>query len=150
MEKNHTKNNKKWRENNPEKVKAYSIVNEAVRTGKLINPRRCSICNVEKEDVEAHHEDYSKPLDVIWLCTACHSKIHKQKRVENGFRYKPKKQYVRKGYNNVGKSKAYKKDERYMQAIKLRQQNMTYQKIADITGISKSQIYKWLNNPSYN
>lgn len=68
MEKNHTQNNKKWRENNPEKVKAYSIVGEAVKTGKLINPRKCSRCNLRKLDIEAHQEDYSKPLDVIWLC----------------------------------------------------------------------------------
>ena len=149
MEKNHTQNNKKWRDNNPQKVKAHSIVNEAVRTGKLLKPSKCSCCNLEKK-VQAHHEDYTKPLEIIWLCSACHSKLHKKKRIENGFQYKPQKQYIRKGYNNKRKSKPYKKDQRYTQAIELRQQGKTYQQIADITGISKSQIYKWLNNPGYN
>lgn len=149
IEKNHTQNNKKWRKNNPQKVKAHSIVNEAIRTGKLVKPTKCSFCNLEKK-VQAHHEDYEKPLEITWLCSTCHSNLHKQKRIENGFQYKPQKQYIKKGYNNKGKSKPYKKDHRYTQAIELRQQGKTYQQIADITGISNSQIYKWLNNPDYN
>ena len=47
----------------------------AVRQGKLIKPKNCSSCNV-KTEVEGHHEDYNKPLEVIWLCRTCHSKIH--------------------------------------------------------------------------
>lgn len=148
IEKNHTQNNKKWRANNPQKAKAHSIVNEAIRTAKLVKPSKCSCCNLEKE-VQAHHEDYEKPLQIIWLCSTCHSNLHKQKRIENGFQYKPIKQYVRKGTKYRGGSKPYKKDHRYIQAIELRQQGKTYQQIADITGISKSQIYKWLNNPGY-
>lgn len=148
IEKNHTQNNKKWRENNPQKVKVHSIVNEAIRTGKLVKPIKCSCCNLEKE-VQAHHEDYEKPLEIIWLCSTCHSNLHKQKRIKNGFQYKPVKQYIRKGYSHKGGT-PYKKDHRYAQAIELRQQGKTYQQIADITGISKSQIYKWLNNPDYN
>lgn len=149
MEKEHTKNNKKWRENNPQKVKAHSIVNEAIKSGKLKKPLKCSKCN-HKKDVQAHHEDYNKPLDIIWLCPTCHSALHKEKRIKSGFQYKEPKPYIKKGYNNKGKSKPYKKDDRYTQAIDLRKQGKSYQQISDITGISKSQIYKWLNNPDYN
>jgi hypothetical protein len=46
-------------------------VSNAVRDGRLDRPNRCSRCN-EKGRIEGHHEDYSKPLEVIWLCTLCH------------------------------------------------------------------------------
>jgi|6_EtaG_2_1085325.scaffolds.fasta_scaffold10801_8 hypothetical protein len=55
----------------PEKYRAHYAVSNAVRDGRLDRPNRCSRCN-EKGRIEGHHEDYSKPLEVIWLCTLCH------------------------------------------------------------------------------
>lgn len=63
------------RQNNPDKYKAQCAVNNAIRDGKL-KKSPCQICGSVKR-VEAHHEDYSKPLEVIWLCLWCHRKIHK-------------------------------------------------------------------------
>lgn len=40
-----------------------------LRAGKLIE-EPCRICGNIK--AEAHHEDYSKPLDVVWLCNKHH------------------------------------------------------------------------------
>lgn len=60
---------KKWKLNNKEKVKAHSIVFIAIRNGKLIK-QPCFCKNIKSE---AHHEDYSKPLEVIWLCKKHHS-----------------------------------------------------------------------------
>jgi hypothetical protein len=57
------------------KNKARSIVNHAIRDGKLINPMKCECCGVETF-TEAHHEDYNKPLDVNWLCKTCHENKH--------------------------------------------------------------------------
>ena len=34
----------------------------------------CAVCG--DTETEAHHEDYSKPLDVIWLCSSCHKQVH--------------------------------------------------------------------------
>jgi hypothetical protein len=34
----------------------------------------CLLCGGEK--VEAHHNDYTKPLDIIWLCSECHQWLH--------------------------------------------------------------------------
>lgn len=61
---------------NPVKAKAWRQVHYALRTGKL---RRlpCSSCG-SKKNVQAHHEDYSKPLDVVWLCFVCHREHHGQ------------------------------------------------------------------------
>lgn len=72
-----SKSSKKWTANNPEKRKAHHKVNNAVRDGKLIKPDKCQCCN-NKGRLEGHHEDYSKPFDVIWLCRLCHTKIHRE------------------------------------------------------------------------
>lgn len=57
----------------PEKYKARTAVSNAVRDGRLVK-RPCESCGVDK--AQAHHEDYSRPLDVQWLCFACHCRAH--------------------------------------------------------------------------
>lgn len=70
---------KRYRKNHSEKCKAHNIVDYAISTGKLIRPTKCERCNKDCKP-QAHHYDYSKPLDVIWLCTSCHSEVHKEMR----------------------------------------------------------------------
>jgi ribosomal protein S27AE len=70
---NRAANTRRYRERNPEKDKARSKVHKAIRTGKLVRSA-CEGCGEKK--VQAHHEDYSKPLEVRWLCIACHRKEH--------------------------------------------------------------------------
>lgn len=53
-------------------ARAYARVYE--RRGKL-ERQPCAKCG--SEDSQRHHEDYSKPLDVVWLCRACHIAHHK-------------------------------------------------------------------------
>ncbi len=55
------------------KLKANGMVAQAVRAGTLIK-KQCQECG--KPKVEAHHEDYLKPLDVVWLCRKHHNKRH--------------------------------------------------------------------------
>jgi len=59
----------------PEKYQAHNIVSNAVRDGRL-EKQSCEICGCEQS--QAHHEDYSRPLDVRWLCFKHHRKIHGQ------------------------------------------------------------------------
>lgn len=47
--------------------------------GRLIKPSICSECGANK-NIQAHHYDYSKPLDVTWLCGKCHKAIHSSER----------------------------------------------------------------------
>lgn len=63
-------------------AKARSAIRDAVRYGKVIKPDRCGKCgNVPargsdgRSCIHAHHHDYSKPLDVEWLCVKCHRKV---------------------------------------------------------------------------
>lgn len=62
-----------WRERNPQAYKAHCAVNNAVRDGRL-KKLPCEFCN--SENVHAHHKDYTKPLDVVWLCAKCHNRLH--------------------------------------------------------------------------
>lgn len=66
-------NAKRTRENNPEKVRARSAVHVAVRDGRL-KREPCKVCGSRR--VQGHHEDYSKPLDVVWLCFRHHMETH--------------------------------------------------------------------------
>lgn len=60
-----------------EKLLARSAVRKALLSGRLFR-LPCSICSAEP--AEAHHEDYSNPLDVIWLCNSHHRALHDEKR----------------------------------------------------------------------
>jgi len=71
------KKTKEYRKANPEKYKAHNKVNNAIRSGKLIKPKYCEHCGVETR-LDGHHEDHTKPLDVVWLCRDCHMKRHRK------------------------------------------------------------------------
>lgn len=60
----------------PEKHRVRSITSSAVKSGKLVRPKVCSICNGNETRIEAHHPDYSKPLEVVWMCVLCHNAEH--------------------------------------------------------------------------
>lgn len=51
--------------------RAYWEVQKALRTGFLVRPTECTRCH-ETKFCEAAHLDYSKPLEVIWVCRSCH------------------------------------------------------------------------------
>jgi len=62
-----------YRAKHPDRYKAHNAVANAVRDGRLIKPDYCSRCGRSDKVIHAHHRDYSKPLDVEWLCVLCHS-----------------------------------------------------------------------------
>ena len=57
------------------KARAPYKVAQAIRKGILTRPSECSSCQTTGR-IEGHHSDYTKPLEVIWVCTPCHNKIH--------------------------------------------------------------------------
>jgi hypothetical protein len=62
-----------YRSRNPLKNAARAAVNRAVRSGSLAR-RPCEVCGCDQ--VDAHHDDYSKPLAVRWLCRIHHLMAH--------------------------------------------------------------------------
>lgn len=63
----------RWRAENPEGYRAHTAVGNALRDGK-IKRRPCEKCGATR--VHAHHDDYSQPLVVSWLCASCHHRMH--------------------------------------------------------------------------
>jgi hypothetical protein len=68
----------KWLRENAEKRACHTIVNNAVRDGRLSKPDACQSCGATDCRIEGHHDDYAKPLDVRWVCRSCHVEIHRQ------------------------------------------------------------------------
>jgi IS30 family transposase len=60
----------------PEKVRARKLVHNAIKNGTL-EKQPCEFCCTE-EDVHAHHDDYSSPLNVRWLCGKHHRRLHRK------------------------------------------------------------------------
>ena len=71
-----SKSKVKWRARNAAKAVAHSAVNNAIRDGRLSKPHSCESCGKSGCRIEGHHEDYSRPLDVRWLCSECHRDLH--------------------------------------------------------------------------
>lgn len=65
---------KNWRAINPKATKCHNLI--ATKT--KVRPVFCENCNYWGK-LNAHHEDYEKPLEVIWLCYSCHKLKHLQK-----------------------------------------------------------------------
>lgn len=70
---------KKRPNNHPDRVQARVTVRLALDKGTLIKPSECSMKDVSVRcggKIQAHHSDYSKPLDVLWVCHRHHRAVH--------------------------------------------------------------------------
>ena len=64
-----------WRAEDLRRQVAHSSVARAVKNGTLA---RQPCCRCGESKTVAHHEDYDKPLEVVWLCQSCHKQRHKE------------------------------------------------------------------------
>lgn len=65
--------------NDPDEYKdrARILLRQAVRRGDVLKLPYCEECSMTCI-TQGHHNDYDKPLDVMWLCSSCHSDVHKK------------------------------------------------------------------------
>jgi transposase-like protein len=59
---------------------ARNEVAKARRNGIIKTPDRCSRCRKTGRRIHGHHEDYARPLDLMWLCHECHRRRHAETR----------------------------------------------------------------------
>lgn len=68
---------RQWQKSNPIKAAANASVAAAVASGRLLRPEVCEACGTGCLP-DGHHDDYSMPLAVRWLCARCHRTAHAQ------------------------------------------------------------------------
>ena len=73
----HQKALKEYAARFPERKRATTMIHNALRDKKLSRPTRCELCGSRCKPV-AHHFDYDRPLDVVWLCISCHNQLHRR------------------------------------------------------------------------
>jgi hypothetical protein len=56
--------------------KVHALAAQAEKDGIIVRPDKCETCKEDKTLLR-HHRDYSKPLEVNWVCVKCHVKEHK-------------------------------------------------------------------------
>ena len=71
-------NTKRWIDKNREKQQASNMINQGIKMGR-IKRQPCEVCGELKS--HGHHNDYTKPLEVIWLCALHHKEIHREERM---------------------------------------------------------------------
>ena len=64
-----------WKAKDRRRSAAHNAVARAIRNGSILRIP-CIRCGETKS--LAHHEDYDKPLEVMWLCQPCHKQRHKE------------------------------------------------------------------------
>jgi len=58
------------------KTQAKERARSAFKKGLILKPLFCELCG-KPGNLEKHHPDYVKPLTVMWIHRACHSRLHR-------------------------------------------------------------------------
>lgn len=62
------------------KRKAWNALYYALKTNKITKPDKCDICGKVDNNIQAHHHDYTKSLEVAWCCQWCHAELDNTRR----------------------------------------------------------------------
>jgi hypothetical protein len=80
ISRNHVHYKNLFRARHPEKAAAHDAVKAAIVRRQLVRPAACEACHGTARRPEAHHDDYTKPLLVRWLCRPCHRIADQERR----------------------------------------------------------------------
>lgn len=69
-----------WKARNPEKRQCHLSLASAIAKGTVVKSASCQSCGTSDGRIHGHHPDYTKPLDVMWLCASCHFRQHRLER----------------------------------------------------------------------
>lgn len=78
------KDNRFYRGGSKMEKAAHSKLEKAIKRGEVTKPDACERCGKTyrfkdgRTAIQGHHEDYTKPLEVIWLCQKCHFEEHRK------------------------------------------------------------------------
>lgn len=66
----------KWNSDHPDRRKAHAALRRAVKSSLVTPWPACAVPECTSSRPVAHHPDYDRPLDVVWLCQAHHKQAH--------------------------------------------------------------------------
>ena len=133
-----------YRARNRHKTEAQNKLNYAIRKG-LIFRSPCQVCATTLK-VHAHHHDYSKPLDVEWLCFECHRKAHPVGAEEKIVKFAGAKKASLPGEENRNASLTNKQAEEIRKMLGLK---ISQAKIGAIYGVSQVAVSRIKLNKTY-
>lgn len=68
---------RRYREKHPDRVRAQRLLRIAIKRGDIVRPSTCEIAGCDRTDrLHAHHVDYGRPLQAIFVCAEHHEHIH--------------------------------------------------------------------------
>ena len=132
-----------WNEKHPNAKKAYQIVRKALQGGILIKPKKCRKCKEERK-LSGHHKDYSKPLEVIWLCPIHHIEKHPDRYVKNS---SDELKNLKKRIANYKKFLEQQNKEIIKRAkivLRLKEQGLSFRQIGKKIGVSYEMARQYL------
>jgi len=60
-------------------MSSFAYLVAKAKRNRILVPQPCETCGTENR-VQAHHDDYTKPTVVRWLCLQCHRRLHAARR----------------------------------------------------------------------
>lgn len=70
-------NARAWIDRHPMKRRAHGMARNALLRGRIVRADACQDCG-QRAPLDMHHPDYSRPLDVVWVCKPCHGIRHRK------------------------------------------------------------------------